>query len=264
MNLAAKLIRVCIRQINLMHDVNPQSRVQSLKIMAKDVASVVSLAALYVVLSILPGFPVIGVEGAKIGLVSIVVPVFGLLVGPWLGVSSAFLGGVVSRVLFGASAFTWLTLPAMPLSAFMAGCLSREKVGFLRGWLVAALILGGLILVWYGTWIGQRVPVFPLLHWVALAIILIFRGWLAYFIQGGEKTELYVCVALCGFAATMATHLYGNLAFILASELVIIKSPLLPVFFFSLIPVATAERLIITAITSILGTPVLLAFRRQI
>lgn len=231
--------------------------------MAKDVALVAILATLYVILSILPGFPIIGVEGAKIGLVSAVVPVFGFLVGPWLGVSSALLGGVVSRVLLGASAFTWLTLPAMALSALVAGCLSREKVGFLRGWLVSALILCGLILAWYGTWIGQMVPVFLVPHWVALAIILIFRGWLARFIHEGEKTELSVCIVLCGFAATMTAHLYGNLAFVLASELVIIKSPLIPAFFFSLLPVSTVERLMITAITSILGSPVLLAFRRR-
>lgn len=235
-----------------------------MKITAKDIALTVCMATMYVVLGRLPGFPVVGVEDARIGLVSTMVPVFGFLVGPCLGASAAFLGGIVSRVLFGAGGFTWLTLPAMPLSAFVAGCLSRRKIGPLRGWLTATFVLGGLILAWYGTWIGQRASIFPLLHWAALAIVLIFRGWLSFFIQHGEGAELTVCVALCGFVSTMAAHMYGNLAFIAASELGLIGWSLSPAFFVGLTPIAAVERLTITAITTVLGAPILLALRSQV
>jgi len=234
-----------------------------LKVTTRDIALTASMAAFYVVLSRLPGFPVIGAERAKIGIVSSVVPIFGFLLGPWLGASAAFFGGVVSRVLFGAGPFTWMTLPAMPLSAFTAGCLSRRKIGVLKGWVGAALVLGVLIFSWYGTWVGQAVLVFPLLHWVALAVILIFRGWLAFFVQRGVGSELTVSVALGGFSATMATQMYGTLAFIAAAELGVIKIPLDAAFFFGLIPVVAVERLIIAAITTVLGVPILLALRRQ-
>ena len=235
-----------------------------LKVATRDIALTASMAALYVVLSRLPGFPVIGVEGAKIGFVSCVVPVFGFLLGPWLGVSAAFFGGIVSRVLFGAGPFTWMTLPAMSLCAFVAGCLGRRRVGALRGWIVGALVLGGLIFAWYATWVGQLVLIFPLLHWAALAIILIFRGWLAYFVQRGEGLELTVCVALCGFVATMVAQMYGTLAFFAAAELGFIGVPLDAALFLGIIPVAAVERLIITAITTVLGVPILLALRKQI
>lgn len=235
-----------------------------MRIATRDIALTSSMAALFVILSRLPGFPVIGVEGAKIGIASTIALVFGFLLGPWLGASAAFFGGVASRVLFGASPFTWLTLPAMPLSAFTAGCLTRRKVGLLEGWMLSALVLGGLIFAWYGTWIGRIALAFPLLHWVGLAIILIFRRWLAFFIQCGEKMELSVCVALCSFSATMTAHLYGTLAFIAAIELALIKIPLDSALFLSLIPIATVERLIITIITTLLGVPIILALRRQI
>lgn len=230
----------------------------------RDVALTASMAALYVVLNQLPGVPVVGVEGAKIGILSCVIPVFGLILGPWLGGSAALLGAVVSRVLTGASAYSWMLLPALPLSAFVAGCLSRRNVGVLRGWIVAASVLGGLILAWYATWVGQAVWVFPLLHWAGLAIILIFRGWLPYFIQRGEGSELTVCVALCSFSATMVAQMYGTLALIAAAELALVKTQLITPFFFGLIPIAAVERLTITAMATILGVPIILAFRRQI
>ncbi len=241
----------------------PELLVFSLKMTTRDIALTASMSALYVVLSRLPGFPVIGVEGAQIGLLSCVVPVFGFLLGPWLGAGAAFFGGFASRVLFGASPFTWLTLPTTASSAFAAGCLSRRSVGPLRGWLVAALALGGFIFAWYVTWVGQVVMLYLLLHWVALAIILIFRGWLAYFIQRAVGLELTVCVGLCSFIAVMTAHLYGTLAFVAAAELGVIGTPLDPVFFWGLIPVVAVERLLFTIIATVLGVPTLLALRRR-
>ncbi len=228
----------------------------------RDIALMASMAALYVVLSRLPGFPVIGVEGAQIGVLSCVVPVFGFLLGPWLGAGAAFLGGLASRVLFGANPFTWLTLPTTASSAFTAGCLSRRTVGPLRGWLIAALALGGLIFGWYATSVGQVALLYLFLHWIALAVILIFRDWLAYFIQFGEGSELTVCVGLCSFVAVMTAHLYGTLAFVAAAELGVAGIPLDPVFFWGLIPVVAVERLVFTVIATVLGVPILLALRR--
>jgi uncharacterized membrane protein len=238
--------------------------VAALQMTTRDIALTATMAAFYVVLSRLPGFPVLGVENAQIGVVSTVVPVFGLVLGPWLGASAAFFGGAASRVLFGAGTYSWLALPAMPLSAFAAGCLSRRRVGAVRGWMAAALVLGGLILAWYSTWVGQVVWVFPALHWTGLAIVLIFGEWLPFFIQRGEGVALTICVALVGFAATMVAHMYGTLAFVAATELGLIQQGILPAFFLGLIPLAAIERAIITAVVTVLGVPILLALRRQV
>jgi len=229
----------------------------------RDIALTTSMAALYVALSYLPGFPVIGVEGATIGVLSAVVPVFGFVLGPWLGASAAFVGGIVRRILTGASVYSWLLLPATVLSAFVAGCLSRRRVGIVRGWMVTALVLGGLIFAWYLTWVGQVVWVFPLLHWAGLAVVLLFGEWLALFFQRGEGLELMVCVGLCSFVANMVAQIYGTLVFIGAAELGVIGASLSPIFFLALIPVFAVERLIFTVIATVVGVPVVLALRRQ-
>ncbi len=229
----------------------------------RDTALTTSMAALYVALSYLPGFPVIGVEGATVGILSGVVPVFGFVLGPWLGTSSVFVGGVVRRVLTGASVYSWLLLPATPLSALAAGCLSRRRIGVARGWMIAGLVLGGLIIAWYLTWIGQAVWIFPLLHWTGLAVIIIFGEWLALFFQRGEGIELMVCVGLCGFVANMVAQMYGTLVFIGAAEVGVIGISLSPPFFAALVPIFAVERLIFTAITTVVGVPVVLALRTR-
>ncbi len=233
-----------------------------LKLTARNVALMASMAALYVVLSELPGFPVVGAERAQIGVISCVVPVFGILLGPWLGGSAAFLGAVSSRVLFGASPFRWLTLPTMALSAFTAGCLSRRRLGPFRGWIGGLLILIGLILTWYLTEIGQSVLAYPALHFAALMSVLIFRGNLADFTQHGEISKLAVGVCLVGFAASMVAQLYGSLAFLAAAQLGFTEVPLSSVFF-GLIPVVAVERSVITVIITVLGVPILLALRTE-
>jgi len=60
----------------------------------------------------------------------------------------------------------------------------------IRGWIVAAAVLGSLILGWYATPIGQEASLYAILHLLGIAIILIFRGWLAAaFEKGDEKKE---------------------------------------------------------------------------
>lgn len=223
-------------------------------------ALVSCMAATYVAISYLPGFPVIGAEGAKIGIVSGITPVYGFLMGPWLGALAALLGAVVSRFLRGGGPFVWLTLPCMPLSAFITGSLSRPCLGRVRGWMVSALTLAALIAAWYGTGVGQAVPYFPILHWLGLAIILIFRGRLADFFRGVDKKRFVSCVALCSYSATVTAHMYGSLVFILAAGL-FLKVSNLPSLFVFLIPISAIERSIFTAISVVVGTPLIIALR---
>ncbi len=230
----------------------------------KKVAIVTCMAAMYAALSFLPGFPVIGGGGAQIGIVSSIVPLYGFLLGPWLGTLAALFGVIITRTLKAAGPFVWLNSPAIPLSPFIAGALSRPRLGSVKGWVVSAVTLAILVAAWYVTPVGREVPYFPVLQWVGLAIILIFRSRLSDLFYSKEKKKLTLSVALCSYAATVTTHMYGNLAFLAAVELVLLKVSNLPSFFAYLVPVVVIERLILTAISTIIGVPTILALEAQI
>ncbi len=228
------------------------------------VALISSMTAVYVVLSYMPGFPVIGVSGAKIGVVSGIAPVYGFILGPTLGTLTTFLGAFINRILTGAGLFEWLTLPSMPLSAFTAGALSRSRLNGVAGWKVSALILTVLIVAWYGTYVGQAVPLFATLHWIGLIIILTLRSKFAEFFHSNVKRKLTLSILLCSYSATVTSHMYGCLVFILAAEFLLISASDLPSLFTMLIPIATFERLTFTAISTIIGVPLFSTLRNRL
>lgn len=217
------------------------------------------MSTVYVVLSYLPGFPVVGAENVKIGFTSGVAPVFGFLLGPWLGFLSCFIGALINRILSNANVFQWLTLPTAPISAFIAGALTRPYSKVVKGWHISASILTILIIVWYLTPVGRTVIYFPLLHLIALILILSFRGRLSRIYDDISKPRLTLYIIVASFSSIMAAHMYGTLMFILSAYLMILNVKDLTSLLTSLIPVVIIERSIFTAIATILGVPLTLA-----
>ena len=66
---------------------------------AKRLALVSTFATLYVTLSLLPGVPIIGLPEATIELEASFAPIFGIVLGPYLGFSAALLGTIVAFFL---------------------------------------------------------------------------------------------------------------------------------------------------------------------
>lgn len=230
----------------------------------KQVALISTMATVYVVLSYLPGFPVIGISGARIGMISAIAPIYGFILGPILGMLTTLLGAFVNRILTGASLFEWFTLPSMPISAFIAGALSRGYLNGMKGWKISAMTLSVLIATWYSTYVGRAVPLFTVLHWAGLIVILVLRSKLAEFFQSNVRRKLLVSVLLCSYSATVTCHMYGCLAFILAAELLLINVSDLPSLFTMLIPIATFERLTFTLISTVIGVPLLSTLKSKL
>ncbi|MGQ9459847.1 MAG: hypothetical protein ACUVRA_01260 [Candidatus Bathyarchaeaceae archaeon] len=139
-----------------------------------------------IVCRFIPGIPIVGVPEASIKFDAALAPIYGLVIGPYLGFLAALFGGLIVAGSF----FSVLTSFCTAVSALVAGLLVREKCSFrgytVNGWVLAALVLGLLILGWYGTWVGQQAPLYPVLHLFGLFIILTFRGRIATYFKGDK------------------------------------------------------------------------------
>ncbi|MGD8544500.1 MAG: ECF transporter S component [Candidatus Bathyarchaeota archaeon] len=173
------------------------------RLSTRDVAFVAIFAALSVVIiKIIPGVPIVGVPDANIKLDVAVAPIYGLVVGPYLGFLAAFIGGLITA----GSWFSVLTSFCTAISALVAGLLTQKNYRSnnhrVKGWMVAAAILGLLILGWYISWVGQKATLYPILHFSALLAILVSRGWTATsFEEGGMEKEKWrpkPAYILCG------------------------------------------------------------------
>ena len=150
------------------------------KLSARDVAFVAVFAALSVVIiKVIPGFPIIGLSDSQIKFDAALAPIYGLIMGPYLGFLAAFIGGIVLAEGY----FSVLTSFGPALSALVAGLLTqknyRSSSHSFPGWAAAAIILGLLISGWYATWVGQQALFYPVLHLSALFAILVLRGRVA-------------------------------------------------------------------------------------
>jgi hypothetical protein len=150
------------------------------KLSAREVALLAFFAALsVVVIEVLGGIPIVGVPGASIKFDAVLAPIYGLVIGPYLGFLAALFGGLITA----SSPFSILTSFSPAVSALVAGFLTQKTIrgngGRIKGWMLAAATLGLLIVGWYLTDVSRQAPLYPILHFAGLVIALASRNWIA-------------------------------------------------------------------------------------
>lgn len=91
---------------------------------AKDVALTICFTALYAVFCIFPLFQIVGLPNKSITLSAVIAPIIGILLGPYFGAVSTFLGGAIG---FFARFFSLPSFVSGIVSAFSAGALFFNK-----------------------------------------------------------------------------------------------------------------------------------------
>ncbi len=168
-----------------------------------------------IVAEVVPGIRIIGLSGASIKFDGALAPIYGMIVGPYLG----FLAGFVGGVIVADNWFSVLTSLCTAISAFVAGFIvqsvhaSEEKK--IQGWMIASAVVGILILGWYATWVGREAPFYPILHFAGLFIILIGREKIAKAFEkdgesgGGWQPKPYVL--LFGILVFVLGYIFSKL-----------------------------------------------------
>ena len=95
----------------------------------RSIALIASFAAIYFIMSILPGIPVIGFPGITIELEASVASIFGIILGPYDGALAAFIGTVISFFYGGASSFSLPFILNPALNALTVGLIFKKRIG---------------------------------------------------------------------------------------------------------------------------------------
>ena len=157
------------------------------RLSTRDVAFVAVFAALsFIVCKFVPGIPIIGGQG-QIKFDAAMAPIYGLVIGPYLGFLAALFGGFIAA----NSWFSIFTSFCTAISAMVVGLLTQKNYSSrshsVRGWVVAAIILAVLIIGWYMTWVGQRVLFYPIPHLAGLVAILATGEWISKSFKDGRE-----------------------------------------------------------------------------
>jgi hypothetical protein len=217
----------------------------------KKITLIAMLASAYAVLSLLPGMPMIGAEGTTIDLVRMLEIGYGLVLGPVYGPTAAFIGAVVGKMLKGGGFGLFFT-PLAAVSAFIAAMLGR---GIKKGWMGAAGVLGVLTAGWYVFETGRTVPLYPMIQYAGLAIILFFRDRISEMIKSEDRKTVTLGVLLCSFPSTVTGHMLGGLIYI------VLLNPASSIFV-GILPIAIIERVAISIGATLFGTSLILAVRK--
>lgn len=258
--------------------------VLKMKINTKQITLISVFSALQLIISRLPGVPIIGVPEGRIEPQVFLMPTLGMVLGPWLGGAAAFLGNFIAWLIPDTTLYGMLMLPTIPIGTMVCGFLSRKSVR--SNWKLAAAILIILNCLWYLSPPGLVVPYYPILHLAALALVLILRDKILDLVRGENKRKVMIGVTIVSFSGMMANHMMGNLIFIgsvnwfvqlkgirdalvslgfswLKSGLRKIDPTGLGTIFMLSIPVYIVERLIYTAIASIICSGIIHTLRKS-
>jgi uncharacterized membrane protein len=179
----------------------------------KVIASIAIFSALYTVLRMMQTIPMIGVEGGKFSLSDMLAPLYGVILGPYVGGFSVILGTFLAISLGRPVSFLFLDfLPAM-VNAVALGFLVRRKwwpVVVLNTALLVAFLLNPLTSLFI-TVGGVSFP-FAWLHIVAFVVLLSPLGRKAgQWVETLKPASLTAGLAILAFIGTMMQHLMGNI-----------------------------------------------------
>lgn len=232
---------------------------------SKDLALLSIFAALYAVLSLVSLSPVIGDAGATIKLSSILAPLIGFILGPYLGVAVASLGGFLGWSITQTGPFGFLSFVPGAFTAGVAGLLHDGKR-------VVSFILYAVAFACQAFYpvIGP-VWLFPYFLWFQLVgLILLLLPWTATTVKlDGKKTDktglrrLSLTIAVISLVSTLAGQIAGNLLFEITRWPIVYPQVeywriMMWEFLTAVYPV---ERGIITVLALILGIPLIKAIR---
>lgn len=224
----------------------------------RSLALISFFAVLYTVLRLIPTFPMIGATGT-FSASDVVSPLYGLLLGPYIGGASIILGTFLSAVFGRPLIFLGLDfLPAL-VGAVALGLLVRRKfnqVTIFYAIIIMIFLANPLTLIFVDLPYGIIVP-FNWLHFLAFIILIspLSRKAIDWITSASPKYLPQGLIILC-FIGTMMQHLTGGLLFenVFGFFIGSIQAESWPSVWTTIFYLYPIERIMITIIATIVGS----------
>ncbi|MBM3897107.1 MAG: hypothetical protein FJ358_01065 [Thaumarchaeota archaeon] len=240
--------------------IEPQQKSSS-KSKTRFLALTSSFAVIYATLRIIPTFPVVGVPGASFSSSDILVPLYGIILGPIFGAASIILGTFLAVVLGKPLIFLGLDFLPATFGAIAVGLLARGKRAVVIAIfaVVLAIFLVHPLSVVLVSLSFATVP-FNWMHIVVFALLFTplaskAPSWIASK-SIGQVTKGLAILAITG---TMMQHVVGGVVFETVLGFIIGRFTqeqfvgIWTTIFF----VYPIERIVLVAASILLGTPLL-------
>lgn len=222
----------------------------------KVIAFIAIFSALYTVLRMIQIVPMIGVPAGRFSLSDILVPLYGIILGPYVGGLSVILGTFIAMALGRPVLFLGLDfLPAL-VNTVAIGLLFKRK-----WWPIVvlnfALLLAFLLNPWTTLFISIGGISFPFawLHIVAFVVLLSPLGLKAVqWVESLKPTRLTAGLAILAFVGTMMQHLMGNILY----DFIYLPTPVYWAGIFFVYPI---ERSLLIILSVVIGVPLVRALK---
>lgn len=214
---------------------------------AREVALSACFAALYVVLSFVPMFRLLGAF-QSITLAAIMVPLIGIMLGAYLGAVSTFLGGIINYSL---GTFSPMSLVAGVVGALCAGLLYKNRQALCSLTYMILLLIFALYPLYGPFWTFPQVMWFHLVGFLILVSPLQSAASKGF--KSGKASKLLFAFFVTSLTSTLAGQIAGNVVF----ETITDPRGTWPVLTF----VYPFERTIIALIAAFIGVPLFEALK---
>ena len=233
----------------------------------KKIAIISSFSVIYGISRIIPSFPVVGVPGASFSLGDVLIPIYGIFLGPTLGFASIMLGTFLGFVFGKPPIFLgWDFLPAASATLFV-GLMMRNKrmisaVLFLIALTIFLLLPYTEILIS----LNEQVQIpFNWMHIIALLLIISPIGKSAIRSISNNTSSFIVGFFIIAITSTLFKHIIGGIMFqtTLGIYLGAIEADAFPRIWQVIFYVYPIERIAIAILATIVGVPVIKSLKRS-
>lgn len=215
-----------------------------MRLTATDVALTAVFTACYAVFGFIRISPIIGLQGQAITAAAMVVPIIGILLGPYIGTLSAFLGGAIGLIL---GAIPYVSFASGIAAAFSAGMIKTGKR------VIAVLIYLSLLLLFAFYPAVGPAWTFPLETWFQIVGLIILISPVESAAQRLLDSDNNTKLIFAFFTTSLVSTLTGQIAGSLVFEMLVPSAEVTGSFWLFLAFLYPVERIIIAFAATLIG-----------